>query len=67
MTKRGGARPGAGRPTKSPTEVLQRPQRGLRAFEEEWELISRFAKLAKSGRQAECEIFLKQMEDKFSR
>lgn len=63
MSKRGGARPGAGRPQKSPEEVLQRPNRGLRAFDEEWELISRFAKLVKQGKQDECEKFLLQMEE----
>jgi len=67
MAKRGGARPGAGRPPKSPEEVLQRPQRGLRAFDDEWEVISRFARLVKNGRQAECEIFLKQIEVEFPR
>lgn len=61
MTKRGGVRPGAGRPLKSPEEIRYRPQRGVRAYDDEWELISHFAKLVKYGRQAECERFLKQM------
>lgn len=45
------------RPRKRPDEVLQRPQRGMRAWNEEWDLISRFAKLVKGGHKAECESF----------
>ena len=62
VAKRGGARPGAGRPAKSPDEVQQRPQRGMRAWDDEWDLISRFAKLVKGGRKAECEKWLQQIE-----
>jgi len=67
VKKHGGARPGAGRPSKSPGEVLQRPQRGLRAFDDEWEMINRFARLVKHGKRDECEKFLLQTEDENTR
>jgi len=54
IKKHGGARTGAGRPTKSPEEVLQRPQRGLRAFDDEWEIINQFADLVKHWDKAKC-------------
>lgn len=44
---RGGAREGAGRPKKAPEDRKVRPQKQMRAWPEEWELIKRFAKLVK--------------------
>lgn len=45
----GGARKGAGRPKGTTKDVSQiRPQHQVRAFEDEWELIKEFAKIAKT-------------------
>ncbi len=42
---RGGARPGAGRPKGSVKPVhIQRKQRQVRAFDDEWEVIKEFMK-----------------------
>lgn len=38
----------AGRAGRKKTEVGTRPQRNMRATEEEWQLIKRFAAIAKS-------------------
>lgn len=51
---RGGRREGAGRPK---VEVL-RKMRALRATDQEWELIQRFAKLVKYGDCEACKKFL---------
>lgn len=59
----GGRRPGAGRPKGSvKDEHSQRPQHQLRAFEEEWELIRRFAKLVKHGDLEKCRKALEDLE-----
>ena len=55
---RGGKREGAGRPVGSTQEIV-RKNRTLKAYDEEWELISQFAKLVKHGHQKECESFIK--------
>ncbi len=54
--KRGGARPGAGRPKGSKNVGLKEPrkQRQLRAHDDEWALIKRFEKLIKKGNMAAC-------------
>lgn len=41
-----------------------RPQKQMRAYPEEWELIQRFAKLVKYGDKAECTKFLYEQEQK---
>lgn len=62
MTGRGGVRPGAGRPSIDPAESKTRPQRQVRAWEEEWEIIRRFADLVKSGKAEECRRFVEEHE-----
>jgi len=61
--KRGGARPGAGRPPKAEADKVQRPQHQLRAFDDEWELIKRFARQVKHGEKAACEAALAKLEN----
>lgn len=59
----GGRRPGAGRPkgsTKNGSSV--RPQHQLRAYDEEWDLIRRFARLVKHGKMEACKAALDQLE-----
>lgn len=55
---RGGARPGGGRPKMEET----RKQRQMRAFDDEWELIQRFAKLIKHGDKDACIKALEKLE-----
>ena len=63
-SKKGGIRPGAGRPVgskkKGPSVV--RPQHQLRANPDEWELIQRFAKIVKHGDREACEKLLQGIE-----
>lgn len=54
MGKKGGPRPGAGRPEKKPEEILQRKQRQLRAFDDEWAIINQFASLVKHWDKEQC-------------
>lgn len=56
----GGKRPGQGRPkgSKNKAPLNPRPQHQLRAFDDEWELILRFAKLVKHGDKERCEAFV---------
>jgi len=49
MARRGGARPGAGRPAIDPAESKTRPQRQVRAFDDEWEVVQMFSDLIKRG------------------
>lgn len=56
--KRGGVRPGAGRPAKQPEDVLQRRQRQLRAFDDEWIIINQFADLVKHWDKEKCKAAL---------
>ncbi|QDR80468.1 hypothetical protein [Sporomusa termitida] len=56
--KQGGARPGAGRPVKQPGEIVQRKQRQLRAFDDEWAIINRFADLVKHWDKEKCKLAL---------
>lgn len=59
----GGSREGAGRPPKSPDEILQRKQRQVRAFDDEWELINRFAHLVKHRDADRCREVLELLEN----
>ncbi|HWR08217.1 hypothetical protein [Sporomusa sp.] len=59
--KQGGARPGAGRPTKQPSEVVQRKQRQLRAFDDEWKIINQFADLVKHWDKEKCKLALNKL------
>lgn len=59
----GGRRPGAGRPkgsTKDGSSV--RPQHQLRAYDDEWDLIRRFARLVKHGNADACRQVLEGLE-----
>lgn len=62
----GGKRPGQGRPkgSKNKAPLNPRPQHQLRAFDDEWAMILRFAKMLKHGQRAECELFLARSEQK---
>lgn len=62
MTGRGGKRPGAGRPSIDPAKSKTRPQHQVRAWDEEWEVIRRFADLVKSGHAEACRRFVEKME-----
>jgi len=57
----GGVREGAGRP-KNPNGI--RKQRQLRAYDDEWDVIQRLARLVKYGNREACEKFLLKMEKK---
>lgn len=56
---RGGKRPGAGRPL---TAGEVRKQRQLRATDDEWKIIQRFAKIFKYGDKDACIQFLDKQE-----
>ena len=58
-SQRGGARPGAGR---KKGEKDPRPQHQVRADESEWDVIKRFASLAKKGNLDACREFVEKME-----
>ena len=59
MSEWGGRRKGAGRPKgTTKNESNQRPLHGIRAFDDEWELIDAFAKIVKQGNKEACEEFL---------
>lgn len=58
----GGRRPGAGRPKGSVSPDGVRSQHQVRAFDDEWELIKRFAKLVKQGKLEACKQFLEEAE-----
>ncbi|MBR2214514.1 MAG: hypothetical protein IJ849_02000 [Selenomonadaceae bacterium] len=60
IDKRGGARPGAGRPKLEVTRGFHQ----MRAFPDEWEIVKRFANILKHGDRAACEAFLAKMETK---
>lgn len=55
----GGKRKGAGRP-KGTTKAIsvQRKQKQIRAFEEEWEIIKAFSDIVKYGNKEECIKFV---------
>ena len=61
----GGKRIGAGRKfgSKNKSESLRRKSRSLAAFDDEWLLISKFAKIVKYGDKATCEKFLASFDD----
>ena len=56
--KHGGTRPGAGRPALEG----KRKMRSMRALDDEWQLINRFADLVKSGKAEECRRFVDEHE-----
>ncbi len=59
----GGKREGAGRPKGSVnTSHAQRKQRQIRAFDDEWDIIQRIARIVKYGDREACEKFLARME-----
>ena len=63
MTGWGGKRIGAGRPKGTVKAVHNRREhRQLVAFDDEWELINRFAKLVKYGDKIACERALLNLE-----
>ena len=39
-----------------------RPQHSTRAYDDEWQLILKFARLLKKGNRADCEKFLSQFD-----
>ena len=59
---RGGRREGAGRNAGWGKPEGVRPQKQMRAYPEEWELIQRFAKLIKYGDKEACIKFLDEQE-----
>lgn len=61
VNKRGGKREGAGRPK----EKEIRKNRTMRAFDEEWDIINRFATLVKQGNKEQCLAFVEDMENRF--
>ena len=59
---RGGRRSGAGRPKGSVGPGGVRSQHQVRAFDDEWDLIRRFADLVKQGKLEACKQFLEEAE-----
>lgn len=63
MSGWGGKRTGAGRPKGTfKAESNQRAHRQLRAFDDEWDIIQRLARIVKYGDREACEKFLARME-----
>ena len=58
FNKRGGKRDGAGRPK----EKEIRKNRTMRAFDDEWEIINRFATIVKQGNKEHCLAFIENMD-----
>lgn len=58
INKRGGKREGAGRPK----ENEKRKNRTMRAFDDEWDIINRFATLVKQGNKEQGLAFVEKME-----
>lgn len=52
-----------GRPKGSVKPEGVRPQHQLRAYDEEWDLIRRFARLVKHGNARACKAALDQLEE----
>ena len=48
--KRGGCRAGAGRPRITADKKQERPNHGIRAWPDEWELIQRFSRAVRSDK-----------------
>lgn len=48
--KRGGRRAGAGRPRIAAGKKQERPNHGIRAWPDEWELIQRFSRAVRSDK-----------------
>ena len=60
LNKRGGKREGAGRPKEKET----RKNRTMRAFDDEWNIINRFATLVKQGNKEKCLVFVEEIENR---
>ena len=61
----GGRRPNqTGRPKGTTKAEGQRKQRQMRAYDDEWELVQRFAKLIKHGDKQACIKALETLETK---
>lgn len=58
----GGVREGAGRPVGTTKKGGQRKQRQLRAYDDEWDIINRFAKMVKHGDKEACIKILEELE-----
>ncbi len=59
-----GKRAGVGRPKGSTKDVHNvRAQHQIRAFDDEWIIINRFAKMVKHGHKKECLLFLDSMAE----
>lgn len=58
LNKRGGKREGAGRPK----EKEIRKNRTMRAFDDEWEIINRFATIVKQGNKEQCLALVENIE-----
>ena len=59
----GGKREGAGRKPGKQKEISEmRPQRQLRAHDDEWQLIKKFAELVKRGEIEKCKKFISAFE-----
>ena len=58
-SQRGGARHGSGR---KKSEKGPRQQHQVRADQDEWDVIKRFASLVKKGNLDECRKFVEKME-----
>ena len=53
-----------GRPKGSVKAEGVRKQRQIRAYDDEWDIIQKLARLVKHGDRAACEAFLAKMETK---
>ena len=60
IKKRGGSRAGAGRPALAAKD--KRTNRTMKAFDDEWDLINRFAALVKHGNKDRCKEFIEKVE-----
>ncbi|WP_302889801.1 hypothetical protein [uncultured Acidaminococcus sp.] len=59
----GGKRTGAGRPKGTVKEIhVRRPPHQIKAFDDEWDLIRRFARLVKHGNMESCKKALEALE-----
>lgn len=59
----GGRRPNqTGRPKGTTKPEGVRPQHQIRAYDEEWDLIRRFARLVKHGKMEDCKRALEALE-----
>lgn len=64
---RGGRRAGAGRPRVAAEQRQERPNHGIRAWPDEWDLIQRFSRAVRADKEmaaAALEIVEKHIEQK---